>query len=129
MKALNRMMTNICSLDLEKSKVFYTKLFDFNIDYDSDWFIHLISKDKQLELGIINLAHEIVPKNAQTSPEGFYITFVVKKADDIFEIAKKEGFEIISEPTDTFYGQRRLLLRDPNGVTVDVSSPIPDYEF
>ncbi|MEM9298086.1 MAG: VOC family protein [Bacteroidota bacterium] len=129
MKTLNRMMTNICSKNLDESKVFYTSLFDFSIDYDSDWFIHLISKDKQLELGIINATHEIVPKSTQTRPEGFYITFVVEKADDIFQIAKNEGFDIVSEPTDTFYGQRRLLLRDPNGVIVDVSSPIPNFQF
>ncbi|MGD1961761.1 MAG: VOC family protein [Fulvivirga sp.] len=129
MKILNRMMTNICSKNLDESKVFYTSLFDFSIDYDSDWFIHLISKDKQLELGIINATHEIVPKSTQTRPEGFYITFVVEKADDIFQIAKNEGFDIVSEPTDTFYGQRRLLLRDPNGVIVDVSSPIPNFQF
>ena len=78
MKILNRMMTNICSKNLDESKVFYTSLFDFSIDYDSDWFIHLISKDKQLELGIINATHEIVPKSTQTRPEGFYITFVVE---------------------------------------------------
>ena len=129
MKILNRMMTNICSKNLDESKVFYSSLFDFSIDYDSDWFIHLISKDKQLELGIINATHEIVPKSTQTRPEGFYITFVVEKADDIFQIAKNEGFDIVSEPTDTFYGQRRLLLRDPNGVIVDVSSPIPNFQF
>ncbi|MEM6361611.1 MAG: VOC family protein [Bacteroidota bacterium] len=129
MKTLNRMMTNICSKNLDESKVFYTSLFDFSIDYDSDWFIHLISKDKQLELGIINATHEIVPKSTQTRPEGFYITFVVEKADAIFQIAKNEGFDIVSEPTDTFYGQRRLLLRDPNGVIVDVSSPIPNFQF
>jgi hypothetical protein len=42
------MMTNICSEKLPESRDYYTKLFDFNVDYDSDWFVHLISKDKQL---------------------------------------------------------------------------------
>ncbi|MTI29852.1 hypothetical protein E1171_03420, partial [Cytophagales bacterium RKSG123] len=46
MKRINRIMTNICSDNLAVSKNFYTKLFDFNVDYDSDWFVHLISKDK-----------------------------------------------------------------------------------
>lgn len=129
MITLNRMMTNICSDRLEESKIFYTRLFDFNIDYDSDWFIHLISKDNQLELGIMSSSSEIVPKGLEKRPEGFYITFVVDKADDIFEIAKAENFTIISEPEDTFYGQRRLLLQDPDGTIVDVSSPIPDFKF
>jgi uncharacterized glyoxalase superfamily protein PhnB len=128
MKTISRMMTNICSDKLPESRDYYTKLFDFNVDYDSDWFVHLISKDKQLELGIISRTSEIVPDGIKDSPQGFYVTFVVKKADEIFEIAKKEGFEIISGPSDTFYGQRRLLLKDPNGIIVDVSSLISNFK-
>lgn len=127
MKTINRMMINICSERLSESRDFYTKLFDFNVDYDSDWFVHLISKDKQLELGIIKRNSEIVPENFQHIPQGFYITFVVQSADEAFEVAKVEGLEILSEPTDTFYGQRRLLLKDPNGSLVDISSPIPSF--
>lgn len=129
MKRIDRIMTNICSDNLSESRDFYTKLFDFNVDYDSDWFIHLISKDKKLELGIIDRTNQIVPRDFQNNPQGFYVTFVVDNVDSIFKIAESEKFEIISEPTDTFYGQRRLLLKDPNGTLVDVSSPIKDFEF
>ncbi|PKH52262.1 hypothetical protein CXF68_16870 [Tenacibaculum sp. Bg11-29] len=129
MKKINRIMTNICSDNLPESRNFYTKLFDFNVDFDSDWFIHLISKDKKLELGIIDRTNDIVPKDFQDNPQGFYVTFVVDSADEIFQIAESENFEIISEPTDTFYGQRRLLLKDPNGVLVDISSPIEGFNF
>lgn len=121
---INRLLTNICSNALPESKAFYTKLFDFKVDFDSDWFIHLISKDEQLELGIIAESSEIVPKEAKKSPVGCYLTFVVDSVDELFEIAKAERMEIVGEPEDTFYGQRRLLLRDPNGLIVDVSSPI-----
>lgn len=55
------MLTNICSDNLTESRDFYTKLFDFKVDFDSDWFVHLISKDKQLELGVISRTSEIVP--------------------------------------------------------------------
>ncbi|MEW7278236.1 VOC family protein [Aquimarina sp. 2201CG1-2-11] len=129
MKTINRIMTNICSDNLAESRDFYTKLFDFNVGYDSDWFIHLISKDRKLELGIIARTNDIVPKDFQYNPQGFYVTFVVDNADEIFKIAKSEKFEIISEPTDTFYGQKRLLLKDPNGTLVDISSPVEGFEF
>lgn len=122
-------MTNICSDNLEESRYFYTKLFDFTVDFDSDWFIHLISKDQKLELGIIQRTHEIVPKDFQNNPQGFYVTFVVDNVDEIYKIAVSEEFEIISQPMDTFYGQRRLLLKDPSGALVDVSSPIANFEF
>jgi uncharacterized glyoxalase superfamily protein PhnB len=127
MKKINRMMINICSEKLAESRDYYIKLFDFEVDYDSDWFVHLISKNKQLELGIISRSSEIVPDQIKNGPQGFYVTLVVDNADDVFEIAKAEGFEIVSEPSDTFYGQRRLLLKDPNGAIVDVSSPMPNF--
>ena len=129
MNTINRLMTNICSDNLAESRDFYTKLFDFNVDFESDWFVHLISKDKKLELGIIDRTNDIVPEDFQNNPQGFYVTFVVDNADTIFEIAKTENFEIIYEPADTFYGQRRLLLKDPNGTLVDISSPIKGFEF
>ena len=128
MQTLNRQMTNICSPNLPASRDFYTQLFDFNVDYDSDWFV-LISKDKNLELGIIDVNSDLVPADFQNTPNGFYITFVVKNVDNVYEIAKSEGYDIISEPTDTFYGQRRLLLKDPNDALVDVSAPIPNFNF
>lgn len=124
MNTINRLLINICSEKLVESKNFYTALFDFRIDYDSDWFVHLISNDKQLELGIIDKNNEIVPESSQKSPEGFYITFVVKDVDDVHKEAKEKNIEILENPTDTFYGQRRMLLKDPNGVVVDVSSPL-----
>ena len=127
MSKINRIMTNICSDHLTESRDFYKKLFDFNVDYDSDWFVHLISKDKKLELGIIDRTHELVPKGFQKNPQGFYVTFVVDNTDEVFKIAKSEKFQIISEPTDTFYGQRRMLLKDPNGTLVDISSPIKGF--
>ena len=126
MATLNRIMTNICSDKLTETKNFYIKLFDFNIDYDSDWFVHLISKDNKLELGIIDRSNELVPEGFQNSPQGFYITFVVDNADELLAIAEAEKYEIVSKPKDTFYGQRRLLLKDPNGTLVDISSPIKD---
>ena len=124
MKIINRLMVNICSDKLSESRDFYTKLFNFKIDYDSDWFVHLISKDQQLELGIIDRTNQIVPNEYQNLPQGFYITFVVDNADEIYDIAKMENIEIVEKPSDTSYGQRRLLLKDPNGTLVDISSPI-----
>ena len=122
MHPINRLLINICSDNLPKSRDFYTTLFDFNIEFDSDWFVHLVAKDKQLELGIIDRQNQLVPNEYQNLPQGFYVTFVVDSADAIYELAKKSKFEIVEEPKDTFYGQRRLLLKDPDGTLVDVSS-------
>ncbi|MEN0050081.1 MAG: VOC family protein [Bacteroidota bacterium] len=121
-------MINICSDKLLESKNFYTRLFDLQVEYDSDWFVHLAARDKQFEIGIIDRTNPIVPKEFQQNPQGSYLTFVVDNADDVYEIAIRERFDILEEPHNTFYGQRRLLLKDPNGALVDVSSPILNFE-
>ncbi len=120
---INRILTNLCSDNLEESKVFYTSLFDFKVDYDSDWFVHLVSEGRELELGIIQSSHGLVPEEFRGKPAGMYITLVVDDAMSIYKRAKELGFNVVKEPELTFYGQKRLLLKDPSGVLVDVSSP------
>ena len=130
MKSVQRLITNICSDNPEETKMFYTTLFNLQVEYDSDWFIQLKSKDHGgFELGIIDRSNALVPDEFQTPPNGFYLSFVVDSADDVFETSKSKGYTIIKEPHDTFYGQRRLLLKDPSGSLVDVSSPIPNFSF
>lgn len=129
MNTLNRLLVNIIATNMQQTKAFYTRLFDFEVDYDSDWFTHLISQKHSLELGIMKAGAELVPEGAECGARGFYLTLVVDNADDTFKLARAEGLKIISEPADTFYGQRRLILNDPEGTIVDVSSPIPDFKF
>lgn len=129
MKNIQRLLTNICSGDLNASKDFYLTLFDFEVAFDSEWFVQLVSKDKSLELGIIDRSSDLIPEDFQNPPAGFYLTFVVDDVDSIFEMAQKKDLEVVSPPTDMMYGQRRLLLKDPNGTLIDVSATIKDFQF
>jgi len=36
---INHLLTNMCSDYLEQSKLFYTALFDFTVNFDSEWFV------------------------------------------------------------------------------------------
>ena len=121
---IDRLLTNICSTDLEKSKLFYTSLFSFTVDYQSDWFIHLISQGSELELGILSESHEIVPERVRGTKSGIYLTFVVEDVSSVFQKAQKLSYEILQAPEDTFYGQKRTLIVSPEGTVCDVSAPI-----
>ena len=57
-----------------------------------------------------------------------YVTFVVPDADAVYSYAKALGLDIVQEPKDEFYGQRRLLTVDPNGCLIDICSPWSDRE-
>ena len=122
-------MINICSDDLLKSKEFYTTLFRLELNFDSDWFIQLSSENPKVELGIIDSGNQLVPQQLKRQVGGVYLTFVVDDVEPIYQTVLSSGFEVVEEPTDMPYGQRRLLLKDPNGTFIDVSAPIPDFKF
>ena len=119
-----RILTNICSDNLPQSKDFYVELLGFIVKYNSDWYVQLCSpKDSEIEYGIIQRCHELVPKEYQNAPTGMYVTFVVEDVDVIYKKAKEMNIPIVQEPRNEFYGQRRFLVKDPNGCLVDICSP------
>ena len=90
-----RILTNICSEDLQKSKEFYVELLGFNVKYDSDWYVQLCSpEDPEIEYGIIQRNHELVPLEYQSTPTGMYVTFVVNDVDLTYKKALDMGLAI-----------------------------------
>jgi predicted enzyme related to lactoylglutathione lyase len=119
-----KILTNICSNNLSESKRFYVDLLGFKVKYDSDWYVQLCASDNsELELGIIQRDHALVPKENQQLPNGIYITFVVEDVNTTYEKAIALNLPIVQEPKNEFYGQRRFLVKDPNGCLIDICSP------
>ncbi len=120
-----RILTNICSDDLQKSKAFYIDFLGLHIKCDSDWYVQLCSpQDSEIEYGLIQKNHSLVPKAYQNSPTGMYVTFVVIDVDVIYQKAINMNIPIIQEPQNEFYGQRRFLTKDPSGCLIDICSPL-----
>ncbi|MGJ8646811.1 MAG: VOC family protein [Marinomonas colpomeniae] len=119
-----KILTNICSNNLSESKLFYVELLGFKVKYDSDWYVQLCSPDDpEIEYGLIQRDHDLVPKAFQQLPNGMYVTFVVSNVDTIYEKALELNLDIVQKPTNEFYGQRRFLTKDPSGCLIDISSP------
>ncbi len=121
---VNRLLVNVLSKELSASAAFYKRYFDFEVDFESDWFVHLISKEKSLEIGLIHPSSEVVPKEVTMTSGGYYLTFVVENVEALYEKMRADHVKVLQEPHDTFYGQRRLVIEDLNGMVIDVSSPI-----
>lgn len=120
-----RLLTNICSSNLPATRDFYVHHFGFKAVYDSDWFVNLQNPDKTLEIGILQAEHDLLPEGYRNqNPKGVYLTFVVEQVDQWYEKAQKQGLTIVQPPEDTFYGQRRCLVLDPNDLLIDVSTPV-----
>jgi len=62
-----------------------------DIKYESDWYVQLCSPDNnEIEYGIIQRDHELVPEDYQQAPTGMYVTFVVDDVDAIYQRARIE---------------------------------------
>ena len=121
---MKRTFTNILCKDPSQTATFYERLLGMKRHADFGWFIILTHEGMPgLEFGLLNRSHETVPDDLATTPAGVIVTFVVEDVEPYLSIARDISAEIVQEPTDLFYGQRRMLLRDPEGAVIDVSSP------
>ncbi|TKK91288.1 hypothetical protein FDA94_00275 [Herbidospora galbida] len=122
---INRVLVNVLSDDLVRARGFYTELFGFQVNFEEDWWVYLSAPaNPALELGIWKRDHELVPEGHRGRAQGMIFTIIVDDVDDVHEQAVKLGVPIVAPPRDQFYGQRSCLMLDPDGVLVDVSSPI-----
>jgi predicted enzyme related to lactoylglutathione lyase len=127
-----RSFVSIVSERLPATRDFYVELFDWRVDYDSDWFVHLQASDNAaIELGVLRRDHEVVPDALRAVPAAsVLLTIVVPDVDAVHRVVLDRGFSLVEAPRDLFYGQRRMLIRDPSGTLIDVSSECaPSTEF
>ncbi len=120
----DRLLTNIMVENLGSSADFYARLLELKRHFESDWYVILTDKAAQsFELGLIERNSALIPASQRGKPAGTYLTFVVADADTVYQRALEQGCEILQEPRDEFYGQRRFLTLDPDGLMIDISSP------
>ncbi len=127
---VRRSFYNLVVDQLEPTVEFYARLFGLRASFVSDWFVLLTSPEQPwLELGFLRRDHPVVPSDAKSGAGGT-LTFVVDDVEAAHRLAVQMAVEVIEAPRDLFYGQRRMLLRDPSGLVLDVSSACsPDPEW
>ncbi|MEM9798339.1 MAG: VOC family protein [Pseudomonadota bacterium] len=121
---MDRVITNILTADPAAAADFYGALLGMTRHFTSDWFVILTHSDMPgLEYGLLQRDHAIVPDAARGAPGGVMVTFVVADCDAVHAQAQTMGADIVAPPEDMPYGQRRMILRDPDGTILDISAP------
>lgn len=121
--ATSRILCNVLTDDVQRARRTYIDLFDLEVAFDSDWFVQLTIPGGS-ELGLLRRDHPTVPVAYRHEPAGVVLTFVVDAVEPVLACARRLGLDVVAEPHDTDYGQRRVLLRDPDGTLIDVSAPV-----
>ncbi|WP_428645459.1 VOC family protein [Roseibium sp.] len=122
---MHRCFTNILTEEVAVTAAFYEELLGLKRQTSTDGFVLLADPDSPgLELGILNQTSDIVPVRAQRAPAGVILTFVVGNCDTVYERATAMKANIVEAPRELADGRRRMILRDPAGTFVDISSPV-----
>ncbi|MCR9255803.1 MAG: VOC family protein [Alphaproteobacteria bacterium] len=112
--------------DVAGTAAFYRAHFGFKPVFEADWYVHLQSlEDEAINLAILQGDHETIPETGRGRASGLLINFEVEDVDAVYRRLVEEGLEMLLPLRDEAFGQRHFITRDPNGVLLDVITPIP----
>jgi uncharacterized glyoxalase superfamily protein PhnB len=112
--------------DIAKCRDFYARHFDFQVVFESSWFIYLASAaNPVLAIAFMSPDHPSKPPGPEKfNGQGMFFTLQVADAAAEFAKVKVTGAPISYELRDEPWGQRRFGLVDPSGTWVDVVQQI-----
>lgn len=121
----------ICTDHVATVSDFYRELFEFEVLFDSGWYVHLgAASDPTRQIGIVERTHPSVPVPFQRAPSGVVVSIELDDVDAIHERAVRSRYDIVFPLTSEDFGQRHFMIVDPAGTLVDVITQIePTDEF
>ena len=112
--------------DVAATAAFYVRHFRFKPLFASDWYVHLQSaEDATVNLALLDGSHETIPAVGRGRACGIILNFEVEDVDAEFARAEADGLPVLLALRDEAFGQRHFITADPNGVLIDVITPIP----
>ncbi|MER6999344.1 VOC family protein [Streptomyces sp. NPDC000410] len=122
----------ICTSRLQESRDFYTGLLGFETTFEADWYVSLKRPGTlPYELALLDPTHPTVPPAYRAPVRGLLLNFEVEDVDAEWErLVVLGGLTPELELRSEDFGQRHFIVADPNGVLIDVITPIaPTEEF
>lgn len=114
-----------------ETTAFYQRHFGFEPAFESDWYVHLASPgNASVNLAILDGSHDTIPASGRGKVSGLLLNFEVEDVDAEHARLADAGLPILLSLRDEAFGQRHFITCDPNGVLIDIITPIaPSGEF
>lgn len=127
MSALRGTYPVLCSEHVAESRDFYVRHFGFEVSFDADWYVSLRHAQRpEFELAVVDARHGTVPEKYRHPVAGLLLNFEVEDVDAEYRrLVKEAGLPVLLELRSEAFGQRHFITADPNGVMIDVITPIP----
>ena len=115
--------------DLETAKSFYISNFGFNVAFENEWYLHLVS-ESGIQIAFMLPDQSTQPNifKKQYNGNGFILSFEVDDVDRAYSQAQQDTLEIALNLKSEEWGQRHFAIKDPNGVYIDVVQTIEPTE-
>ena len=111
---------------VEETARFYETHFGFIRAFTSDWYVHLQSStDAAINLAVLDYRHETIPAPGRAPSAGIILNFEVEAVDAEYARLTAAGLPILLSLRSESFGQRHFITADPNGVLIDIITPIP----
>lgn len=108
---------------------FYREHFGFRALFEADWYVHLQSaEDESVNIAVLRHDHETIPEEGRGVSSGVIVNFEVEDVNAVHAKALETGLPIVKPLRDEPFGQRHFVARDPNGILLDIITPIPPAE-
>ena len=115
--------------DVGATADFYRRNLAFEPLFETDWYVHLrSSEDETVNLAILRFDHHTVPAEGRAKSQGVLLNFEVEDVDAVHARLADAGLPILLALRDEDFGQRHFITADPNGVLIDVITPIQPSE-
>lgn len=107
---------------LEETKAFYTKILDFGVSFENDFYLLLHTPNQTGEISFLKPNHPSQKPIFQTKfdGKGVYLTIEVDDVDAIYKKLIEKGVKIEIEIRDETWGDRHFAIKDPNGIGIDI---------
>ncbi|QYX77431.1 VOC family protein [Streptomyces akebiae] len=122
----------ICTARLKESRDFYTRLLGFSTTFEADWYISLRHPGEVgYELALLDHTHPTLPEDYRTPAQGLLLNFEVEDVDaEWHRLVTREKLRPLLDLRTEDFGQRHFIVADPNGVLIDIITPIaPTAEY
>lgn len=117
--------------DVAATSKFYREYFGFTPVFESDWYVQLRGPSAAgHELAVIAYDHESIPPEGREPTKGVVLSFEVEDAAADASRLEAAGVRIAQPLRDEVFGQRHVIVADPNGILIDIITPIePDADW
>ncbi|QBI54338.1 VOC family protein [Streptomonospora litoralis] len=122
----------LCTDRIARSRDFYTRYLDFTVTFEADWYVSLRrDTGPGYELALLDSGHPTLPEPYRRPVQGMLLNFEVADVDAEWRrLVETEGLRPELGLRSEDFGQRHFILADPNGVLIDVITPVaPSPEF